>query len=123
MQRLSEHFLGRCEFDQLAQVHHTHAVADKFDDRQIMRNEHIRQVILFLQVLHQIEHLCLNRHIEGRDWLVTHDKFGMKRQCTCDPDPLALTTRELMRITMGVIRRQSDHFEQLFHPLFELRFA
>ena len=44
-----------------------------------------------LEIQEQVEHLGLDRHIQGRDWLVTDQERGLDRQGPRDPDSLALT--------------------------------
>ena len=45
MQRVVEQFLLRRNFDDVAQIHHSNAVADVFNDAQVVRNEDVRQLI------------------------------------------------------------------------------
>ena len=51
MQRIVVKFLCGGTFDDLAQIHYGHHVADVFDDRQIVRDEKIRQAEFILQIL------------------------------------------------------------------------
>ena len=41
MQRMVEHVLGRTRFDDLAEVHHQHPVAQQPHDAEVMRHEQI----------------------------------------------------------------------------------
>ena len=61
-----------------------------------------------LEVLEQIKHLRLNRDVQRAHRLVTHDQLGLHHQGTGDPDALALTTREFVRVTLGVLRFEAD---------------
>lgn len=45
MQRVVEQFLLRRNLDDVAQIHHSNAVADVFDNAQVVRNEDVRQLI------------------------------------------------------------------------------
>ena len=49
-------------------------------DTQVVGNEDIGQPQLFLKVLQQVQNLCLNRNIQGRDRLVADDQFGLNAQ-------------------------------------------
>ena len=66
---------GRRQLDDAAEVHHRHAVADVLDHRQVVRDEQVGQPELGLQVLEQVEHLGLDRHVERRDRLVADDQL------------------------------------------------
>ena len=72
-------------------------------DRQIVRDKQIGQSSLLLQIAKQVDDLCLNRHVQCRYRLITHDEFRIQRKCTCDTDSLSLSAGELMRITILVI--------------------
>ena len=50
--------------DQLADVHHRHAITNVADDGEIMRDEQIGQLEFLLQFLQQIEDLRADRHVE-----------------------------------------------------------
>ncbi|MNW59658.1 hypothetical protein D3C74_375880 [compost metagenome] len=55
-----------------------------------MGDEHVGQTILLLQILHQIEHLCLNRYIQRGDRLIADDELWIQRQRAGNADPLPL---------------------------------
>ena len=66
-QRLSVGVLGIVEqllrvgqLDDIAQIHNADAVGDIFDDRQIVRDEQVRQILLVLQVFQQVDDLRLD---------------------------------------------------------------
>src|SRR5215472_8100282 len=56
VQRIAEEFVFRGELDNAAEIHHGDTIADVLDDRQIVRDEKIRQPELALQVDQQIDH-------------------------------------------------------------------
>ena len=60
MLRLIKDRLARSELDNLAEVHHRHAVGNALDDRHIMRDEYPGYARLLLEIHHQIHHLRLN---------------------------------------------------------------
>ena len=57
-----------------AQVHHRDPVADVLDDAHVVGDEQVGQAELALELLEQVEHLRLDRHVERRDRLVAHDR-------------------------------------------------
>ncbi len=113
MARPVQHFLGRADLDDLAQVHHRHAVADLFHHRDVVRDEQVRQAHLGLQLLHQLDHACLHRHVQRRHRLVGHDDLGIHAQRAGDADALALAARELVGVAVQEFARQADPFQQL----------
>ena len=73
------------------------------DHGEIVGDKQIGKPHLMLKVLQHIDHLRLNRHIQGGDGLVTDDKFRLHRQSPGDPDPLALAAGKLVGVTAGVL--------------------
>ncbi|MNV37729.1 hypothetical protein D3C71_1292590 [compost metagenome] len=120
MQRPFEQLLGWRQLHHLAQIHDCHPVADEFDDGQIMRDEHIGQAEPLLQILHQVQHLSLDRDIKRGHWFVTDNELGVQGQCPRDADPLPLAAGEFMRIPVRVIGREADHFHQLGDAVLQL---
>ena len=72
----------------------------------------------FLQVLKQVDHLRLNRHVERADGLVRDDEFGVERQGAGDADALALSAREFMRIAPYMLGPQAHPVEKRGDLLF-----
>ena len=64
---------GGGDFYDAAEVHDGDAVADVFDDRQVVRDEQIREIKLLLQVFEQVDDSRLNRYVERGDGLVADD--------------------------------------------------
>ena len=77
-----------------------------------MRDHHVGQVELLLEVLEQVDDLGLDRHVEGRDRLVGHDQLGLERERAGDADALALAAGELVRVAVVVLGVQPDGLEQ-----------
>ena len=84
-------------FDQSPEVHHADLVADVPHDGQVVRDEQIGQAALALQVFHDVQHLCLHRHVERRGRLVAHQKLRLRGQRARDRNALPLAAGELMR--------------------------
>ncbi len=71
------------------------------------------QAQVALQVLQQVEHLRLHRHVQRRDRLVGHDEVRLHGQRPGDADALALAARELVRVARAVVGVQARALEQL----------
>ena len=87
------------------------------DDREVVRDEEVREIELPLQLLEQVDDLRLDRDIERRDRLVEDHEVRVDRERASDADALALAARELVRVAGGGVRREADDLEQLTHAL------
>ena len=63
--------------------------------------------------LEQVDDLGSNRDVERRDGLVEHDHLWIERERPGESDPLSLSTGELVREAIRVLRAQADGSEQL----------
>ena len=52
------------QLNNLAALHHPDPIGDVADDRQVMRDEDVRQAEFALQLLEQVHHLSLNRYVQ-----------------------------------------------------------
>ena len=82
-------------------------VGDVLDDGQVVGDEQIGQVALFLQLLQQVDDLRLDGHVQRGDRLVADDELGIQRQRAGDADALALAAGELVRIAGLVVGLQA----------------
>ena len=103
------------DLDELAAVHHDHAVADVADRREVVGDEQVREPELLLQVAQQVQDLRAHGHVERGDRLVADDERGVRRERPRDRDALALTARELERAALAEIGREADEPQQLGH--------
>ncbi len=115
MLRVRVHVLGGTVLHDLAEVHHRDLVGDVAHDREVVRDEQVREAQPVLQVLEQVHDAGLDRHVERRYRLVEHEHRRLERDRTCDADALALTTRELVRVAVPVLGVQPDECQQLAH--------
>ena len=60
-----------------AQIHHRDPVADVLHHRQVVGDEQVGQPQPLLQVLQQVDHLRLHRHVERGDRLVADDQLRL----------------------------------------------
>lgn len=91
MDGLFEELLCLCQFHDPPKVHDRHSIADVSDHPQIVGDEQVCNIELLPDLLHKIDDLCLNRYIQGRDRLVSHDQFRTKGQGPGNSRPLALS--------------------------------
>ena len=105
------------QLSHLAEIHDPDPVRDVPDDGQVVSDEDVGQSEFVLQLLHQVDHLGLHRHVEGGDGLVTDENLGVERNASGDADALALTTGELVGVAIDVLGVETDEVEQLLHPL------
>ena len=105
----------------LAEVHHEHAVRDVPDDVEVVRDEHVGEPEVALEVLEQVQDLGLHRDVERRDGLVADDQLRVHGERAGDADALALAARELVREAVVVLGVQADDVEQLLHAPLVLR--
>ena len=112
MQRRRIEIVRRRDLDDAAEIHHGDALADVLDHREVVRDEQVGEAELLLQVLEQVDHLRLDRHVERRDRLVAHDQLRLDRERARDADALALPAGEFVRIAAHVIGLQADGLEQ-----------
>ena len=115
--RVAVQGFGRSKLDDLAVVHDRHHIGHKLDDAQIVADEDIRQSARLLQVIQQIQNLCLDGNIECGNRFVADDELGFDRQGPCDSNPLALSTGKLMRVSHEVVCFHLDFFQQCCGPV------
>ena len=81
-QGISPSILG--EFDDAAQIHHAHMVADAFDDGHVMADEEVGNFQLLLQFHHQVHNLCLDGNIKrGHSFIGNDETWIQIAQCIC----------------------------------------
>ena len=88
-------------------------VADVLDDGEVVGDEQVGQAELLLEVVEQVQHLALDRHVEGGDRLVADDELRVERERPGDPDALALAAGELVRVAVDVALVEPDPGQQL----------
>ena len=123
MKRLLIQICRARDLDDLAQIHHCDAVGNMLDNREAVRNKEIGQAELRLQILKQIDHLCLNRNIKRRNRLVAYDQLGIQRKCTRNADALSLSAGKFVRITVGIFGIKADLLQQIGDSFFLICFS
>jgi len=115
--RVGQNVCGRTGFDDLAFGHHGDGLADLAHHPQVVRDEHVGQSGILLDLAQQVEHLSLNGDVERAGRLVAHQDLGSTGERAGDADALALPTGELDGAAMQGGRRQPDTVHQLRCPL------
>ena len=113
--RILEQLGGRPLLLDLAGFHHDQMARERGHHAQIVRDEHVGEFALALQVAQQIDHLRLEQHVERRGRLVQHDKAGFQHQGAGDGDALALATGKLMGVAVPPVWIDTDLFQCLDH--------
>src|SRR5512143_713372 len=86
-----------------SKVHHGDTIADMLHNGQVVGDDDVRKLEFFLNVFKKVNHLGLNRNIEGRDRLIADDQLRIEGKGPGNPDPLPLAAAELMGIALGVL--------------------
>src|SRR3546814_4728740 len=76
-------------------------------------DEDVCQAKVTLQVLQEVQHLRLDRHVGRGDRLVADHELGPKRGRAGDADALALPAGEAMRVAPDVLAVEADQAHQL----------
>src|SRR5215831_19226106 len=105
--------LARADLHDLPEVHHGDAVRHVQDDVEVVRDEEIGEAEASAQIHEEIQHLRLDRHVEGGHGLVSHDEARLEGQGRRDADALALAARQLVGIALGEGGMEPDHLQQL----------
>src|SRR6056297_886778 len=116
MLRIAEHRPAGPHLDDLTQIHYRDAVADAFDDGDVVADKEKGQAEFALQIEHQVDHLRLDRDVERRDALIRHDQAGLHGERAGDAKALTLSAGEFMRKAQSVFGQQPDLLQQLFDP-------
>ncbi|MNE71262.1 hypothetical protein D3C80_1671190 [compost metagenome] len=80
-----------------------------------MSNKYVGQSELPLQILHQVNHLGLDRYIQRGYRLIGDNQLRLQRQRSGDTNPLALAAGELMRVALQMSFGQANYICQPLH--------
>ena len=75
----------RADLDDGAEIHHRDAMRDLPDQREVVRDEEVREPALVAEVEQQVEHLRLDRNVERGDRLVADDEVGLDGEARAMP--------------------------------------
>ncbi len=94
-------------------MHDDDAVGEPVDHRQVVADEQAREAEVGLQLLEQVEHARLHRHVERALVGSSAISSSAQRERTGDADALTLTAGELVRIPVAEHARQLDGIQEL----------
>ena len=80
-----------------------------------MGDEQHRQMQAFLQLLQQVDDLCLHGDVQGGDRLVRDEQLGLQGQRAGDADALALAAGKFTGAALCGVRRKAHHLQQSRH--------
>lgn len=114
-----EDVVHRALLHNLARVHNGHLVADLRHHAQVVGDEDDTHLGLLLQVLHQLQDLGLDGHVQGGGGLVGDKQLGMADEAHGDHHPLAHTAGELMGVLLHALVHVVDphQLQHLHGPL------
>ena len=92
---------------------------EDLDDGEVVGDEQAGEADLALQLLEQVEHPGLHRHVERRRRLVGDQQARAEREGPGDADALALPAGQLVRVAVAQVAGQVHLVEQLLDPLAE----
>jgi hypothetical protein len=115
MARRAEHGVRIAMLDDAAEIHHRDLVRDVLDHRQVVADEHQRQVKRRAQFREQVQDLRLHGYVERRCRLVADQDARLHHQRARDGDALALPAGKLRRIARRHLRPEADLREHRRH--------
>ena len=83
-----------------------------------MCNEDHGEIHPVPDLVQEIQDLCLNRYIKGRDRFVRNKDIRLERKRTGDTDPLPLSAREFVRKTVIGTGIETHDVQQVQSPFF-----
>ena len=121
MHGMIKQLLRIAQLHHVAEIHNANTVGDVFDNRKIVSDKEISQIVLFLQILKQVDNLRLNGNVQSRNSLVADDKLRIRGKRTRNTDSLALSAGELVREAVNEIGRQSAHLHDFQNTILHSR--
>jgi len=76
-------------FNDFSQVHDRNLVADMLHNREIVRNEQVRDAEILLQLDQEMKDLGSNRHVQSRNEFVANDDSRINGKRPDDADSLS----------------------------------
>ena len=105
MTRTIKNVLRRTAFTDASAVHHDDFIAHIRNDAEVMGYHNDRHPELLLQILHQLQNLCLNGNVQRRRRLIRDQNVRLTRKRHRDHHALPHTARKLIRILLDPLFR------------------
>ena len=103
--RTIKNVLRRTAFTDASAVHHDDFITHICDDAEVMGYHNDRHPELLLQILHQLQNLCLNGNVQRRRRLIRDQNIRLTRKRHRDHHALPHTARKLIRILLDPLFR------------------
>ena len=107
----------RAVLNDFSGVHDCHLVAYLSHNSQVMGNQDDGRVDFLLQLLHHIQNLRLNGHIQGRGRLIGQQKLRLAGQGHCYDHTLLHTPGKLMGVILFTALRNPHQLKHFLNPL------
>ena len=117
MHRLVEDRLEGAFLHDPSRVHDRDLIAGLRHNAQIMGDHDDGCALTADQILHQIQHLRLDGHVQGGRRLVREQQLRVARECDGDDHTLLHAAGELMRVLHRPICGDADQLQHLLRPL------
>ena len=88
-----------------------------------MRNKHVTDAQIFLNLLHIVQNLSLNRQIQRGNGFIGNNQFRVGSNCSRNTDALPLTAGKLVRKLVHCFFLQTDDVKQLCNASLDLIFG
>ena len=116
MLRRREQFAGVAALDRLAMAHHHDAIRHPRDHAHVVCDQNQPRASLALQLVHQVEHLRLHRHVQRRRRLVRQQHLWFAQHGGGNHHALAHPARQLVRkLVQAAPRLGNAHALQPFN--------
>ena len=116
MLRPVEHRVGRPDLHHPAEIQHRDAIREIAHHVQIVRDEHVADVTLALQIGEQIEDRRLHGDVERGSRLVADDHARLAGERARDRDALLQPARKLARARAEIALRQAHGCRERLQP-------
>lgn len=107
-------------FYDLAMLHDDDVVAEAVCESEVMADEHVGDVSLFLQTIKQIEDGLLDGYVESGGGFVADDDFRLEDEGARDSDTLALAAGHVVRIAVSEVFGKVDQAEHFLRLGFDI---
>jgi hypothetical protein len=114
-----QHLRHRAGLHDPARVHHGHLVGQLGDHAQVVRDPDQRRAVGAADLLHAVQDLALDGHVQCRGGFVTDDQLGLVEHRNGNRHALAHAARKFVRVVAQPRGRgrYADHFERLHAAL------
>ena len=85
------------------EVHDKYAIGNVSNNREVVCDIEVGKVELDLKTSKHVEYVGLHRYLESGYRLIQYQEAWSECLGSCDPDLVTLASRELMRVSVGVI--------------------